>query len=583
IRALRYGATIAFFAKASLAGSAVIAFRQQVWSTVRACPMTVEALDSLFSAVDDPLSLLNKELLKKAWIAVLLAFYVWMTPLVVIFTSETLAVAPFWQVLETTCPSVRTLNFTKEAINDWRDPPIIDGLYEFSVCYWNNTTPNTSDPNFFDYFDSTSQPFIEVSSIAAYLKRPLAHDNAALEICGSGWNCSYTITFVAPGYKCSELARGVASETKSLGGQEPPFNTSMFAPDGDLVYYADAYRGEYANPQIASHDGGQPDQAAPFPEHLGAIRTEPILWMGLSVVNDTTKAQPANRSVEGWDTAYTPVIFACEHYETEYVVQFNYTGGVQETSVRSRNFLGPVVNTTFQEGIAANDGTLDNTTATPESRYVTPRPDIPTYRLTAAYHSMGSLLRAILNGTIDYKHITHTKATQTKLIDRHTWLPTVNLMDDVQSLYEDMILSMFAEPQFLAVTWAATPDQLAGANVSEPDDAHRNEALRYPCTKSRTEIVFSYHVGILWAVYSSSLALAVLAAVLGLLAIRRNEGRTRHTKFSNIVAATRAPGLEAVIRGEFSSPQEGDGARRARKLKLGYGQLINSPANDDGV
>ncbi len=121
-----------------------------------------------------------------------------------ILTPATLTVEPSIFTNETTCSSVRTLNFTPETVNDWRKPTKILGLPELSLSYWNETTSNLTDPNFFDYYTSPSQPIQQVATLSAYLQKPVVRGNAAVDVCGLGWNCSFIIHFTGPGYKCLE-------------------------------------------------------------------------------------------------------------------------------------------------------------------------------------------------------------------------------------------------------------------------------------------------------------------------------------------------------------------------------------------
>ena len=121
-----------------------------------------------------------------------------------ILTPATLTIEPSILTNATTCSSVRTLNFTPETINDWRQPRKILGLYELSLSWWNETTSNISDPNFFDYYTSPSQQVQQVATLSVYLQKTVTRENAAIDVCGTGWNCSFTISFTGPGYKCAE-------------------------------------------------------------------------------------------------------------------------------------------------------------------------------------------------------------------------------------------------------------------------------------------------------------------------------------------------------------------------------------------
>jgi hypothetical protein len=109
-------------------------------------------------------------------------------------------------VVNTTCPAIKTLDFTPEKTNDWRKTAKLSGGIKLPLSWWNATCdpfePSNSDC--FDYYTSPSSFLETVSKFAAYSKKPISRENAALNTCGLGWNCSFTIDFTAPGYQCSE-------------------------------------------------------------------------------------------------------------------------------------------------------------------------------------------------------------------------------------------------------------------------------------------------------------------------------------------------------------------------------------------
>jgi hypothetical protein len=343
----------------------------------------------------------------------------------------------------------------------------------------------------------------------------------------------------------------------------------MLVPQGNFSYFALTDLGDYAPIQVNCSDaGGQPLGRPPYPPHLGAFRTEPVLWIGHSNLQNPSGPLPSNNSDPNWSSAFQSKIFSCEHYETQYRVLFNYSSGLQNTTVTNRTFLTPIINTTFTPANPANDGTKDNTTATPEQNYIYPR-DLAKYRLTAAYHSLGFLLRQFMNGTIDFQNpqapITNTQATQTRLIDPHNYLAVEDLMENVQSFYEDIILSLFSNPQFLAVAWAGNSSKLSGTGISTTAEQH-------PCVKSRMLNRFVYHSRDLWLVYGAFIILAGIGVVLGAMAIEQNGGKMRNTRFSSIAAATRGLGFETL---ELRSSSWGELPGDVKKMKLGYGLLSN--------
>ncbi|KAK6225641.1 formylmethionine deformylase-like protein [Colletotrichum tabaci] len=590
VRMLRYGTVLAFGAKASLGAAVISAFQQRIWTTVRSRFMTIAALDSLFAATENFVALFNWEFLKGAKAAAALALFVWLSPLVVILTSNTLLVEPRTIMENTTCPSVRSLNFAKEDTHQWREPVKIDGRYEMPLSIWNSTKPADSEPDgWFDYYTGPSPNFQQTATLGAFLQEVVTRKNASTEVCGKGWNCTFEIDFTAPGYRCSEQARGIGSRpanlTQASGEAPPPFGTDILLPEGTYAYYAFTSGGEYSTTQMKEVEiGGIPKMDPPYPEHMGALRTEPVIWIGHVVPPDaehpaSPTASPREGDEQQQHMDYVPKIFACEHLETEYTAVFNYTDATQSAYMKTRRFLGPIINTTFVPGLDADDGTADNVTAVPEENYVLPR-DVERYRRVAAYHSLGFMLRRFLNGTVQVDRqsanpMANTEAIQTKLLDpRNSYFPVFDLQDVVQEFYEDLILSIFSTPQFLPVVWAARPDENSGglAVGGGGGGGGNRSAYEYPCQRSRVANMYSYHARDLWIVYAIAILLSSSGVALGALAVRENGGVLRNTRFSSVVAATRGPALDKV-HWEGPDRDRGDVPADVKRLKLGYGVM----------
>ncbi|RGP79199.1 hypothetical protein FLONG3_2635 [Fusarium longipes] len=564
---LRYGALLAFLSKACFLNAVVLAFRQRVLMMIRRKMLTLATLDSLFAASEDLTALLNWEAWVNAKFAMALTIFIWTSPLIVIFTSVTLTVKPQRQEERTQCANVRTLNFEHERTVYWRSPARVNGFFESSASIWNTTAAgeklDENDPNEFDYFTGNSQQYESIALKTAYAQQAIMRPKAPEEICGSGWNCSYTIEFTGPGYKCTDLASGVGAEVKKLGDAECPFDTSALAPLGNMTYYAMLDRGEYENPQINAGIGGRPKQKPPYPKNLGAFRTEPILWFGYVEVDDRDKPQPPEPRKGDWYKAYTPTIFGCEHYQTKYKVQLNYTGGVQHHNVTERKFIKKVVDTTFVPGKKDPDKRLkDRTVAEPEENYVYPQ-NVSDYRLTAAYHAVGYQLRAILNGTTTMPHFNvNSKILQTRLVDRLNYLPVKNFPLEVQKFYEEILISFLSDPQMSAVSWAAKPSNYSGTVKS-------GKGLDYDCVRWQERNCFFYNYPQLWAVYAISMGITILAVASGVAAMEEN-AVMRSLSFSAILAASRASSLDK-LRWE----QEAD----LKSRKIGFG-IVADPTGE---
>ncbi|KAK3943289.1 hypothetical protein QBC46DRAFT_282316 [Diplogelasinospora grovesii] len=569
---MRYGTTLAYISKSFMVSAVVFAYRQQIWATLKRKSLEVRTIDSMFAAVDDLTALGSLEFAKKAKVAMGLAAAAWLFPLTVILTPATLTVAPLLETNVTRCPSIRTLNFEAEKTKNWRQSNRMNDFPELSVSLWNCTLPDSGgittpfNDTFFDYWTGSSSQTDMMSTLSAYATKVIPRDNVSIDTCGAGWNCSYTISFVGPGYKCAEVAKGRDDNDDGLKKMNSPFLTNYLIPDGDYSYVAHTSLGEYSSVQITAQPGGVPLQKPPFPKNLGAFRTEPVLWIGHSDLKDPSQPTPRTRSDPAFNTSFIPTIFRCEHYVTNYTVQFNHTLNDQYTTVLNRTYLHPVVDTTFVPGKDANDGTKDNVTATPESNYVYPL-DVENYRITGAYHSLGVAMRVHINGSIQYTPYVmgNTEALKTKLVNKSNYLVVGDFRQAIVSFYEDIVLSLFSNPQFLVVSWAADPTQRSSiGNSSSANDP----SLFYDCVKTRLINKYVYSARDLWIVYSLAIVSAAIGVAFGAAALAQNNYHVRNTRLSEIVAATRAPCLEEL---PWKASKWGEVPPEIKKARLGYG------------
>ncbi|KAF5565517.1 hypothetical protein FPHYL_4211 [Fusarium phyllophilum] len=536
---LRYGTIVAFCAKASLGTAVTVAFHQRAWKVVRNKTARVETIDSIFTANSDIFSLFTWGSIRKAKIGSLLALYCWVTPLVVVLTSETLSVVVGVFEEATTCMSVRTLNFENEEKIYWRDALKIDDQFLASMSSFVSTldpgqTPSNVNAEDFDYYYYITKALDYMATKSMLMGEAIVRKESAAEICTEGWNCSFVINFVAPGYKCEELASGVDSEVKKLGNASAPFNTTVLAPMGNFTYYAINDQGEYGRPQMLSDSRGKPVQGPPYPDNLGAFRTEPIMWIGYATVDDLSVPQPAEPGTEAYIKAYTPVIIGCEHYAVNYTAQVNYTSGTQSFVIMRRKYLRKVVNTTYIPDKDPDTRLKDLTQAVPDRNYVFPR-DVKRYRRTAAYHSIGTAMRQYLNGTIRMpNHKVNSEVLSTRLLTPVNYLPVKNLKQEIRTFYEDIIISIFSEPYFKVVSWAA--------NGKPSGMAKGGPSTAYPCRRQRMATFFHYNMAQLLSVYAASIFLAGIGVLLGLQAYLE-EGAMRDMKPSSIIEASRASNL----------------------------------------
>lgn len=78
LKKIRYGTALAFFVKSTLVGTSIMCNRQRIWRTFRTKAMTIDGIDGLFSAPDDPTQFfMNGEMWRNGKLATFMALCCW--------------------------------------------------------------------------------------------------------------------------------------------------------------------------------------------------------------------------------------------------------------------------------------------------------------------------------------------------------------------------------------------------------------------------------------------------------------------------------------------------------------------------
>jgi hypothetical protein len=424
---------------------------------------------------------------------------------------------------ETTCGAVATLNFTHEALYDFRNVNSYPGS---SLLFYNTTDTSAESESWFDYYDQPSKNARRLTVTSAYLRKPATFPAASVESCGEGWNCTYSINIEGPGYKCEEPSPNEIS----------PFNLSVLAPEGKHIYYSNVDLNDYANPQIDTDEEGMPIQEPPYPDSLGVFFSEPELWIGYSL----NTSQPYDKSspyFDTWRNIHEPKIFKCVLYYTNYTFEMKYEESLQSTKLLQRDFLDPVIN----------------------GAPVRPTTDVQQYKLTAAYHGMGALLRNFVRGSVFYKSdskyfVTKSDISETLLLDASTSYPVPNLIDEVQNFFEDMIITLLSEPYLVVANKQSVP-----------------------CDKTRRQNVYVYHAEGLWVGYAIAVFIAFSSIFVGAFSIFQN-GVSSDIQFSRIMVTTRNPTLDRLSVGACLG---GDPfPKELTQTKLRFGVLLEDDVRE---
>ncbi|KAK4085596.1 uncharacterized protein Triagg1_586 [Trichoderma aggressivum f. europaeum] len=180
---LRFGAGLAFLAKAMFAASAIVAYEQRAWLTARNKAITVAGLDAMFSAAQSPLSFFSWDFLRKAKAGAIMALLAWCIPLAAVITPGTLVVVP------TTLSASKS--FPVPVVNFSQVQPLYD-FYSSVIGYDDQSTSNGITPYLSRLVSSTA-----TSSQILPMNIGIA-------------NSTYNLTFHGPSFRCQESSPVIA-------------------------------------------------------------------------------------------------------------------------------------------------------------------------------------------------------------------------------------------------------------------------------------------------------------------------------------------------------------------------------------
>ncbi|KAF1993136.1 hypothetical protein P154DRAFT_450986 [Amniculicola lignicola CBS 123094] len=542
---IRYGTAMAYLMKSCLVGSVLLCYRQRIWHTFRTRALTIRAIDGLFTATEDLNQFRKWEMIKNAKLATFMAVCTWAIPIASVLSPASLTSEVRPKYVNAQCNAVASLNFTHEGTYDFRNVTSYAGA---SLVYYNTTLRPDNTNGWFDYYDQNSKNSRRLTVTATYLGKPAYNPSASDDACGKGWNCTYSIEFEGPGYKCEDVEDATGA----------PFDLKSFAPEGDYTYRGLVDLGDYDKQQVKSFKG-MPADPPPYKDLLGVFTTEPVLWIGYSL-NTSTPYDVKSPFRQKWGNVHTPKIFKCTAHHTKYRFTMVYNDTIQHSILQSREFLTPVIDTTLTTPDGNNDLTnVTNLVPGPAENFIRPNGDVNKYKQTAAYHAMGGLLRNFLRGEISYDSvnripITSSDISETKLINMATSYPVENLKEGIQNLFEDMLITLLSEPHLVVASTQSVP-----------------------CTKNRSVPVFVYHIRSLWIGYAIVIFATLVFMFVGAWSIYQN-GVSSDNKFSRMLVTTRNPTIDKLSVGACLG---GDPfPRDLRTTKLRFGVLLEDDPRD---
>ncbi|KAF3930517.1 hypothetical protein ABW19_dt0201463 [Dactylella cylindrospora] len=280
----RYSLVLAIIVKTCFATSLLICYEQVVWMGFkdRVQGTSIRAIDALFGATHQVLSLLRWSMWVSNPMAAIMISLRWLLPLVSIIAPTTLTV----QVRETVSSS------------DCQVPIVRLNLDEADTFESRESVTYLTDLAQFDYTHQQTFPTSlasKVGTLTGFLGEPVSFASP----CGS--NCSYTLTLDTPLWKCTE--------TDPMDPRSPwERDNSTSAP-------------------WASVNKGTPFEYTSFIWYVSATPNDTsTLWVGHVYKSNATAdaGTPYNQT-------YTPETFYCDGHNATLTVELFFMNGEQQT------------------------------------------------------------------------------------------------------------------------------------------------------------------------------------------------------------------------------------------------------------
>jgi hypothetical protein len=212
-------------------------------------------------------------------------------------------------------------------LNFGREDGFGDFVYDDStqpMCFWD--TKSNGANGITDYYAVASTFLTRLSTLTLLgSKGPMQ----PLNPCPLPGNCSYSIDFAGPAYRCQEHEDFESSATTNM-------TKSQFIPAGNYSYYSVS--------SVSEDKDGRPiwwDNASEA--DLGYFRTEPELWIGYAI--NTTKPLPKPVNTPWgyiWNNDYLVKVLKCEMFNATYSYTLNWHNGVMFVEAATRKLLFPI-------------------------------------------------------------------------------------------------------------------------------------------------------------------------------------------------------------------------------------------------
>lgn len=184
VRVSRYSLALAFVVKASLAAAVTVAYEQKLWHSLYRVPngVSVNGIDALFTVLESPWQFRVLDMWRSAPIAAIMALVIWLLPLSALVSPTALTVGDLTEITTITDCLVPTINLSNQSI------------HTLSTALTLSTADHTG--NLF------SASMVSQRLVGLTLRN--GRQSGWSSPCGA--NCTYSLEFIAPSWKCNRTA-----------------------------------------------------------------------------------------------------------------------------------------------------------------------------------------------------------------------------------------------------------------------------------------------------------------------------------------------------------------------------------------
>ncbi|KAB5549461.1 hypothetical protein GE09DRAFT_174885 [Coniochaeta sp. 2T2.1] len=261
------------------------------------------------------------------------------------------------------------------------------------------------------FFNQPSMDSRRIFQLSLLSDQPLLPDSP----CPTDSNCTFSISFAAPSYKC---------EHRDDFGGIRTYNLSQMAPFGDLLYASySSFEEDFVGRPLGWN------RTVPNND-TGVFKQEPSLWVAWAF-NTTLLATVENTTQ--WNTTYWPHqltthIMECSFWNSTYGYNLSYRQGKMTVN---------------------GSGVRQDTLMLPPGSVMDPY--METYMEWAGFHGTGWLYRTMLAGNISQKGqqdyvITESDISQTNILDPGNGMPyDEDLGPAIEKSFHNVYLSFLAD------------------------------------------------------------------------------------------------------------------------------------------